>query len=381
LTVALAGCTRGEDTNSEPRTVFLKVTTSEVTTRAEAAGIPDQTQAAFQPGWLFFTNAGGTITRVLRISETATGTPYNEQTNPNEVTVGQLTGAGGQAIENVPGPTTGVHVFSNLPSGWSPWTPLAGQNISMYSEAPLDVEEVYNSSNGDASKVVLYGKGVLAATLNPDEFEAPVTIFPVAGRLEIEKITASAEITSFNVAGVYISEYYPTLAIDGTIGSYLPFSHGPDETKYVANAGGSNYTTAFSGIIFDEGTWSSASQVAQPASSNVWAYNLLAPALGSGQHYFPHVVIKIENIIVANPTINAAYQGKTWFLTIANVYLSTDISTKTPLDFEKSNIYNISNVAFSLSDLGDVPELTTKTVSVEVEVQEWTKNDVLPILQ
>jgi hypothetical protein len=304
---------------------------------------------------------------------------YNEATNPDEVGVAQLTNGSAVAIENVPGPTTIVHVFSNLPSGWSTWNPSAGEHISTYSEAALDVEEVYNSVNGDASKVVLYGIGHLAPSGTPDEFEAPVDLFPVAGRLEIAKITASSEITSFDVTGVFVNNYYPTLATDGTKDNYSISRHGSAPTSYTS---GGYYAAAFSGILFDEETYSSnGSLEAKSASSNLWAYNLLAPALLGTEDYFPHVVIKIDNIVVQDPSTNAAYEDGEWFLTIANVYLSTDISTKTPLDFEKSNIYHIPNVAFTLSDLGDVPELTTKAVTVEVDVKKWGKKEVLPILQ
>jgi hypothetical protein len=385
LTVAFAGCSRDEgDASSAPRSVILKVALPEVATRAEAA--PESGQETFQPGWLFFTNAGGTITRALQI--TPTGNYQSTTPDGNEVGVGQF--SGGVEILNVPGPSAKVHVISNLPATgtWTTWnaTNAVGKNISEYAGESITVQSQYNGTTagpqaeGDGSAVTLYGSGDITPVMAgaPDEFEATVALVPIAGRVEITKFSTDIlEITGFDVTGVFVNNYYPALAIDGTIGTSAITDNGSTVGNYVS--GSTSYQAIDLEKLFNVGTYSAVSQEATPPTSgDVWAYNLLAPALGTGQHYFPHIVIKIENITVADP-VNAAFAGgTTWYLTIANVQVN---GTGAYLDFVKGNIYRLEEVAFTLSDLGSLPELTTKKVTVAVSVTAWAGQTVTPVLQ
>jgi hypothetical protein len=377
LTVAFAGCTRGEgDASSAPRTVLLKVALPEVATRADDASSLSGTEP-FQPGWLFFTNAGGTITRALQI--TSTGNYQATTPDANEVGVGQLTG--GVQILNVPGPSTVVHVISNLPSGvgtgWNAATAV-GENITVYTGAGITVESQYDATNGDGSKVTLYGYGNITVVMLPDLFSASVALDPVAGRLEIAKISADvSEIVSFKVTGVFVNQYYASLPVNGTVASgVLPVDNLSTVGNYALNAG--TYLVASHHVFFDVDDYSSTGTppAATPlVSTKVWAYNLLAPALAG---YFPHVVIKITNIDVVDDATNGAYENGTWYLTIANVQVN---GTGAYLPFLKGNIYRLEDVAFTLSDLGSVPELTTKKVTVAVSVTAWAPQTVTPVLQ
>jgi hypothetical protein len=376
LTVALAGCSREEGiANSEPRTVLLKIALPKVATRAEAEALSGT--EAFQPGWLFFTNAGGSITRALEITDDG---DYNDESDGDEVGVEQL--EEGIEIVNVPGTSTFVHVISNLPEGvdddWNA-DDAVGDNISTYAGAAITVESQYNESDGDGSAVTLYGTGEIVPVQDgeEDEFKADVALDPVAGRVEIAKISADAdEITSFNVTGVYVNYYYPDLAINGTVGSSVITNNGSDPANYSGDQDAAYED--LEGILFDEDTYESDEDLLSAApASGVWAYNLLAPALGSDEQYFPHIVIKIEDIEVESDG-DVAFEGKTWFLVIANVKESDEGDN---LPFLKGTVYRIANVPFTLDDLADRPELDKKRVTVTVSVNSWTGKDVLPVLQ
>jgi hypothetical protein len=382
LTVAFAGCTREEgNASSETRSVFLKVASAE--TRAMVAPVPTLTETTLGDGWLFFTNGSGVISKILEIGTT---NDYDPGTADDVVGTTEL--EDGIQIEDVPGTATRVYVFSNVHG--TAWQPSDGDNVSTYEAKAVTVLSQYTAA-GDVSVVTLYGSGNIIddpdISAADDEFIADVEVAPVAGRIEIDKITARAEeVTTFNVTGVFINYYYHTTTINGTFVAGDFVNNGPTVANYAPVGSGGTYPLPV-GALYDVTTVNSSTGSLLPAPvapvveqtlDNVWAYNVLAPARTG---YFPHIVIKINITAVANVAY-AAFVGQDYYLTITNVVAAGTVNPDADdyLDFTKGKIYTIDNISFSLGDLSTTPEPAEKKVTVTVTVLPWVTTPVDPVL-
>jgi hypothetical protein len=363
LAAGLTGCTR-EEANDEnaTRSMFLQVGTA--TTRATTDAVGED-EAELSTGYVFFTTTGGSITKILEITE---NDAYNSETEPDQVSIGQL--KAGVPILNVPASSMQVHVFSTLGNDVDLSGVAVGDNISDCKETALPVATLFDE--GGVATVPLYGSGPINSTSVVGEFTANVQVVPVAGRVELTQISAKSDIKSFKVEGVYVNYYYTQLGIAGAVldgGDLL--NNGTDKDKYAA--GESGYTTA--GQLYDEPGTGSVAKVVTFGTDEVLAYNLLAPASGT---YFPHLIVKLSTIVTENAADAATYAGKTWFLTVRNVELTSAPGAN--LNFRAGNVYNIGNLEFGLADLTTVPELANISVEVKVTVKKWTPNAVTPIL-
>jgi hypothetical protein len=204
-----------------------------------------------------------------------------------------------------------------------------------------------------------------------------VEIAPAAARVELDKLTADGTIKKFTVAGVYVNYFYSSLPFSGSTALSTLLDGGNTASHYVstANPGGSapDYTTLTS--VWDEPATASSAGVAELASSEVFAYNLLVP---NTTNYFPHIVIKLTDVFMPDlsATDDNPYTG-TWFLTIGGVKDGTGA-----VYLEKANVYHIADLAFSLGDLGPIPEPgVSKQVYVDVTVKAWTVQTVTPVLK
>jgi hypothetical protein len=370
LAAILAGCTR-EETNDVNATRSLLLKVLPATTRATAPPVASGVKSTLQaPGWVFFVSSSGLITKKLEIKANGAD-PYDATNFPDQVTVSDLSGV---EIQNVPASSSRVHVFATLPStGTLPAVTAGVTNISACLGAPLTVANV--ASGGNVSSIPLSGNGSIVANGgDADEFEAGVEIAPVAGRVELAKISADAgEISEFKVSGVYVNYYYGSVDFTLAPAGVDPLvNNGQVKASYAAGQAG--YTTA--GLLHDEpGTTSAASAV--DFAPNVIAYNLL-PRAATG--YFPHLVLKITGVKTKDVALQATYDngGDPWFITVTNVV--TSAAPAVNLDFESCKIYKIGNLKFGLGDLSVVPEPSNKRVTVTASVQEWVAVPVEPVL-
>jgi hypothetical protein len=373
LAVSIAGCSRENETAGEDQTVYLRV----LATGTRAVATPVTGKTTLTTGHVFFTSGSGVITKTLEIGSTA----YADA-NSTTVTTTQLDA--GVPILAVPGNTSKVHVFGNVPSTVLT-IPVVGESITTLLEAAIDVT-TQHATNGDVSKVTLLGSGDIRATATPGQFTADVDVFPVAGRLEIGKITGnSTEIASFTVKGIYINNYYHSLGIDGTVLDEDDLkNNGSASATYAPSVSTpAPYPTDDNGVYFDATLSSNSNDgVVTPGTGQAWAYNLLAPK-NPAARYFPHVVIELTSITFkAGYTAPDAYKSGSWYLTIKEVY-KTNVTTPGETDyltFTKGNIYQIADVPFSLGQLAATPEPGDKQVTVKVTVKAWEAVPVKPVI-
>jgi hypothetical protein len=369
-TAGLAGCSR-EETNGEDATRVMLLKVLPATTRATAPPVANGVKSTLQaPGWVFFVTSSGLITKKLEIKANGAD-PYDATSFPDQVTVADLASV---EIQNVPASSSRVHVFATLPSTSTLPVVTAGvTNISACLGAPLAVANV--ASSGHVANIPLSGNGsIVASGGDADEFEASVDIAPVAGRVELSKITADAsEITEFKVSGVYVNYYYGSVDFTRAPAGVDPLvNNGQVKASYAAGQAG--YTTA--GVLHDEPGATSAASVVD-FSPNVLAYNLL-PRNTTG--YFPHLVLKITGVKTKDAGLQSTYAngGEPWFITVTNVV--TGDAPTVYLDFEACKIYKIGNLKFGLGDLSVVPEPSNKRVTVTASVREWVAVPVEPVL-
>jgi hypothetical protein len=288
----------------------------------------------------------------------------------DEVQIGQLTA--GIPILGVPAAAARVYVFGTLPSAGFLGSITDGTtNISDCLEAVVTVENLFD--NGSVLKVPAYG----SALILPDgaNFKADVDIYPAAGRIELTKLTGSAEIEQFDVEAVYVNNYYEELNINGAAGGSSIVNHGIVTADYAPVGSGGLYDGT-PGALYDELTpITSAVNVVEFGGGDVLAYNLMPLASGTTAQ-FPHLVIRLNNIILAGSDAST-FTGP-YYLTVTGVALTSAPTEKIP--FVAGNIYTITNLEFSPGDLSETPEPLDKEVTVKAIVKNWEVVPVVPVL-
>jgi hypothetical protein len=318
------------------------------------------------PGKIFFVSSSGLITKALTITESDN---YEATDSPNEVSLSDLDGI---EIQNVPASSSRVYVFATLPEDSPVLNKAENDNISECLETTFTVDDV--ASSGTIEEIPLFGDGPIVAKSggDSDEFEANVEITPMAGRIELAKLTADATITSFKVTGVYVNKYYASINFNFLSTTLIdnlsdPEAYAGETVGYPLLSENTLYNEQENGI-------ESIDNVVGFGSNKVLAYNLLSENKAG---YFPHLVIKIEDVMLADATDQATYTGKVWFITVKEVRTSGTLES---VDFETCNVYHIANLPFAQGDLSPIPEPGEKRVNVTVTVKTWVVKPVEPVL-
>ena len=348
------------------RAVKIKVS-NRTETRVTGPHVSNQA-VVFSSGYLFFTNMGGTITKMIAID--------NSNNPESGGTVGIEALKNGTLIQNVPGNSEKVYILGNL----SPALPsiiVGSTNISVINEFAIDLEGLYDRTNKGVDKVPVFGAPG-AITPDGNDYKASLTIAPIGARMEVGKITGAGHITSFKVEGIFINYYYNRMKLNA--GIVLPTDlqiNGNNPNLYVPDATGSSYTIHLDGMIYDYaangiGHFTSLALTPDITASPdlVWGYNLLAPT----NCEMPHIVIRLSDVTTTLP--DDPYANRTWFLTIKNFYEDSG-TNNLPINILKArNVYRITNIIFTENDLATNPEESFKTVTVDVEVMPWISNDI-----
>ena len=367
--VGFASCVRTNDVNDSDKTRTVKIqVVNGSESRVVGPHVPSQA-VVFSSGKLFFTTAGGLITKVVNID------------NSNNAESGGVVGIdalkAGTMIQNVPGTSTKVYVLGNI-TATLPTITVGTTNISVINEFALQVSHLFDATNKAVANVPIYGA---PGAIVPDgaDYKANLTIAPIGARLEISKITGGGNITGFKVEGIFINNYYSQMKLNSaTINTADLINNGNVPGFYIPDAAGGSYTGALSAIVYDYATagigyylsGGICSPVTPEDNTKVWGYNLLAPTAAQ----MPHIVIRLSDVTTSLPS--DPYAGKTWFLTIRNFYSDPGLNA-TPINvLEARNIYRITNLAFTEEDLAEKPEELYRKVTVTVDVLPWISNDI-----
>jgi hypothetical protein len=385
LAVGLVGCSR-ESANDEnaPRATFLKV---ESAVSRASGDIVTASAANFRaPGFVFFVKADGAIMKQLEIKENGGTNEYDAAvgSKQNQITIGQLTGAG-KLIEGVPATVTDVYIIATLPSTtFFPST--VGTNIKGYIEAATNAEDAYDNGGGlgtkvgSVSNVPVIGTAALESDLS--DWKAEVKVAPAFGRIELTKVSGKGEIEDFVLEGVYVNYYYTDLGLDGTYRDNPPYAantsdlvnNGQTDSHYANATSLGNYADAAVGILYDESGFTKGSNSYTFGASKALAYNL--PALKTTGYYFPHLVLKISNVVLTGG--NESIKADTYFITVQHATLHNDASGAY-LNFTAGKSYNISELSFDKEDLSIIPEPLEKRVTVSVTIKDWVPVSIDPV--
>ncbi|MDR2890816.1 MAG: hypothetical protein LBV18_04350 [Alistipes sp.] len=343
----LASCTNGNNenvpTNTGETPLVIKlsgVKPAEVATRAEqAAGVTGLLQ--MNDGHIFVINA-------------ATGVVIAEE----PIVVADATGSGhilGGASPKVVPSNALVYVLANIPSDIAPATLTTWAAIQAAASAL--------ANNTDYTDAMMANSTGVGSTITPGADKTgsvSIALSPLYSRLELHNVKGSGNIVSYDVTGVFVDDYYPEFTMVGA-GAGTLFEQG--------------ISTTFTGIG-DTGSWSSASLVAAPAASNVWAYHVPAEGL-------PRLIVRMENVVYdkdPSSAVNLETITGVRYITIANYQPEL-------IEFERGKIYRIGAVAgselkFDEDDLTLVPGAVTdiEELTVTATVEDWVLEDLKPEL-
>lgn len=351
LLTGLASCTKEDpeiETEGKSKNLFLRIDNG-VTTYSESAPVGSGTKVGFSSGSIYFVNASGTIVKYYTLS--------NEKTEGANINLTDI--EGGVTIKDLPGSTTGAHVIGNTPN-----LPTSG-NIAAVKAALLQVETQKNIGT-----VNLYGENKLIPPVAPETYyTCVIDLKPTVARVELTDITAKGAITSFEVEGIFVDNYYSQASVDGTINADDLKSNGSIATEFF------NETTAYPSKLqeaiydFYNPALAPTNNVVALKDEKVWGYNLFASAEGSA---VPRIIIRLKNITTNNETTIESPQ----FITIKGF-----VSGETALQsFKSGEIYSIAAgaLAFDETQLTPVPNQNTIDVKVSVRLADWKVVNVTP---
>ncbi len=388
--LALGACSKedvGSTDNGETAVFSLKLSQASESTRAVADAATENV-VSFNTGYVIFSNNAGGI---VKVTEIIAGTPTADQiTAGSHVSITALkTATTGAKIENVPSSSKNVHIIGNLPSGVP--VPAIGNNINTYKATALTIQSQSNAA-GSTADVMLFGESDIKtaashATLTDGDLYATVSVDAIAARIEIGSIAydngADPDfITAFNIDGIFVNYYYPSMSLDSKVTTALvnnaPADNATADKWYNPADAASKYPTATPAALYDYKTAASLGvALTSPetgwkadATTKVWAYNVLAPtSFGSPVTALaaPHIVIRLSSIVATTPSVYTTTQ----YLTVKE-FKNTE--TGTVIDkFEPGMIYYITKLTFNESNLTDVPEQGTVSVFVEAKLMEWER--------
>jgi hypothetical protein len=363
VVIGLTGCStetiiddmgnNGSEMKSDVKNVTLKVGNLSPATRSEGSSIAAQEKVQFNNGWVLFVSQQENVTKVMEITTSTT------TLDAHQVDISLLTQTDGVEILDVPGHSKYVYVIGNLPGGIT--APAVGANMTKLKQSLIS-----STSQGDISNVTLFGGDEIKD--ENQKLVARFSLSPVVARIEIAEILTkdSGDITSFDIDGIFINNYYEHTTLDGNAPADV--INNTATSDFVE--GSAAYPSNFKGILFDykkanEPTLGQGRGPGYvPETGNAWVYNLLAPKTATSSALTtPHIVIAISNI----KTSSGMNYDNVWYLTITNLVYNNNKITH----LEPGKVYSIKLIKFSHTNIQPEPGMKTMAVDVEVSLVEW----------
>lgn len=264
----------------------------------------------FNSGHLYFTNSDGAILKYFTITSTETSA-----TNINSTA---LTG-------------TGVPI-ADLPEGISD-VYVVGNSTVFNKAGPINSvrnQRINATSQKDIANLNLYGAAKLEYA-SGNTYTASVVLAPTVARIELSEIKASGIITSFEVAGVFVDNFYSEATVDGTVNSAKLANNGSTVTVFSDNT--PQYSTALKGTIYDwySPALVSVSKVVKLEDGKSWSYNVFTDSIA-----IPRIIIRLKNV-KTSPGSGVSYTGDQ-FVTVSVLKQEEDASSI----IKSGKIYNKS---------------------------------------
>jgi len=283
----------------------------------------------------------------------------------------------GVTFTNLDPSVVSVYVVANVPSTHSdnsdalpataPGTTLTAINAT--------VMNIYDQQTTDAASVVLANtsKTVVGLTdLNTTasngnkNYEADITLTPIVSRIQIAKISKDGTISSFDLAGIYIDNFYQEMTIGGALTTPIKAAVGK-VTDFNLSTTAAPTPYKENGQLFDE-VKSPLTTLDLAPSGKVYGYQFFPTSTGLST--VPYIILKLTNVVGTTRTFpNSAYY--------VAVKAYKDGSTSFA-SFEPGKIYTIANIPVSENNLVTDPTQNLINVTVNVTIAPWSEKALNP---
>lgn len=334
-------CQKGNGSDSDQvADTKLKVRIANVGAKVRSVGAPATTnQIALNDGIIFILNAAGDVI-------------YKEVINTTNIT-----SASGQVLAQQVVKTDKVYIVGNLTTELTNKL-IAATDLTL-TKINAELLSIASAVGQDYKKVTLANSNAQSAAisvnLTDNTATVSVNIAPVYSRIELASVTGVPQtdetLTSFDVTGVYVTDYYLQYSLGGSFGGAI-YEQKQNMDFSLVNA-----------TMKDEGTWGSANVasdiVATPASGNSWVYNVPADAL-------PRLIVKLQNV-VGTKNSSPIENTDPYYLTLTGYSQNGVPITK----MERGKIYCVDNLKFNLDQMAIKPNENQVTLTVKVAITDW----------
>ena len=384
------------------RSVLLRVV-QPAATRGVSRPIQDNEPLALRTGDLYLVFQTGVISHHFQIVAADAGVTYLTAANlENRIIHRNLLDAG-VSLPGIPGTVTSVVMVGNHQGATA--LPTVGSPVSAVGSRVLDIISQHDAQ-GNTVGVNLFGEDDLTPLLDGADqpvlsddgypiFTASVLLRPTVARFEIADITAAGNITAFTIDGIFLDGFYRTMAIDGTLANNATqFTAGVTPASFTNTAygfdtnftvhdwrTGQNWTGRMDSSLVvragGESTWHCSVANASLTRNNVWGYQVFARSHAHTHTVAPpNIVIRLSGIETACDSDFPSPQ----FVTVGGLIRSVD-GVRVPLtEILASRVYRIppGGLVFDEHDLSPHPNDLEIEVQIEILLDEWEPDDVLP---
>lgn len=401
---ALVACENQDVAEVQPPVGEKAVTLSIQQAGPKTRGVTDQKgtdeYAVIGSGEIFFIdNSGNNV--------------YKRELTATEVTdlANTSTTAGGKqiVITGVPNTATTLFFVANVMT-----TAHATGFPAIEGTTAADARLRIDKMQADPIHVPMSGQSTPFVSVGSNQYTAAVTITPLVARVEVGQITCknqndpapaiSADITGYKLAGVFVNSVRPYVLLSG-----VPYLTGaPIDIKAQAGwaTGWSTYFNATNevfpyfngGSLTVPGDWVANSMVTycspiggtglsfypdvtngatstNPAlpTPQAWAFQVSpSTTVAAGQAFdLPHLIFKLTDVTyVENP-----FGATTKYVTITKYKTTAGVPVT---EFERGNVYRITNLMFTHSETTNQPYEENITVTATVSVAPWVINEIEP---
>lgn len=262
----------------------------------------------FNSGHLYLTNSEGAILKYFTITPS--------ETSATNINLGALTGTGA-TIADLPEAITDVYVVGNstVYNKAGPINSVKNQRISATSQKDIANLNLYGAAKFDK--------------VSGSTYTASVVLAPTVARIELNEIKASGIITSFEVAGVFVDNFYSEATIEGKTNETKLIKNGDSATTFSDNS--FEYPKTLKGSIYNwySPALASVSKVVKPEDGGTWGYHVFSDTIS-----IPRIIIRLKNVKTI-PGSGVTYNGDQ-FVTLNGLKIE-GVSSPT---IESGKIYN-----------------------------------------
>lgn len=381
LAIGLVGCQNNgvvDGPEKGSKSVVIKIAKDKATRAAVAPLDADgETEAVvFATGSLYFA-AGDDIVKIVNILSDEDYTTDDE--DDNNVLLSTLQSELGKTFSNLPAAIDAVHFAANLPDDDYDFA-----TIEDLEEVALDLEAL-----SDIDAIAIYGKdteleGPIVQAGENDLYNAVINARPVAARFEISSIAAETTdpeipaIASFDLVGIYLDNIYLSVELGGTaVGDVQGGEIIADAQNTEINLLDYPYPAAWHIADYTKDVFTDKTDGTEYTAGTdlVWGYNLPAPGsidpddatVFNGVATLPYIVIELANVELENGT-----ELGTKFLTLEQKVADGEEAIK----LEQGKVYKVKDFTFNASDLTEWPYQAAIDINVQVEIMNWTAEEV-----